>query len=115
MDQNLRIHRRGKDRALLLQLVPQLGRVREIAVVRECNVAATESYEDGLRVFDRRGPGRAISRVPNSEASVERTDSSAIEPIRDESHLASDVCAAIVVDGDNPSGLLAPVLQRVQA
>jgi hypothetical protein len=53
--------------------------------------------------------------MPDGEPAVERSDGRAVEPVRDEAHLACNARVAVVVHGHDASGLLSAMLQRVEA
>src|SRR6266542_3158222 len=48
----LGVHRRAENRARLLELVPQLGCICEVAVVGQRDVTVAEAREDRLRILD---------------------------------------------------------------
>ena len=88
MDDDFRIVRRPEDRALLLELEPQLAGVDEVAVVRERDVPALRSRHDRLRVLDRRRARRAVARVSD------RGDARKLEQLlADGSRTACPCCA----------------------
>jgi hypothetical protein len=115
MHEHLGVHRRREDRALILELATQLGRVREVAVVGERDVAAAKPRQHRLGVFDGGGSRGAVARVADGERALEGGDGRAVEAIRDEPHLASRSRVAVVVDRHDARGLLTAMLQRVQS
>ena len=57
----------------VLELAPQLGRVGQVAVVGERDVAAAKPREHRLRVLDRRRSRRAVAGVADGQRAVERS------------------------------------------
>jgi hypothetical protein len=114
VDEHLGIHRRGEDRSFRLEIAAQFGGVDDVAVVREGDVAAAELHEHRLCVLDRRRAGGAVARVAEREVAAQRVEPAG-ESFGDESH--APVCArdAVLIDGDDPRGLLPAVLQRIEA
>jgi hypothetical protein len=115
MNQNFGVHRRCEDRSSILQLVPELGGVDQVAVVGKPNVPVAESSENGLRVLDRRRPGRAVPRVADRDPASEATDVRTLEPLRHEPHPFDRARASRGIDGDDAGRFLSAVLQRVQS
>ena len=51
--------------AFSLQFIAQKIGVDQIAIVRNCHLAANAVDHEGLRVFDRAGSGGGVARVPD--------------------------------------------------
>ena len=95
------------------ELVAQLGRVDEVAVVPERDGAPAAVLDQRLRVRPLRRAGRRVARVADRDVAVQAAQLLLVEDLRDEAHVAQHGQAAVVGDGD-PGRLLAAVLEREQ-
>ena len=111
---DLGVGRRVEVHAARDELVAQLGRVREVAVVAERDGAAATVADDRLRVLPGRRAGRRVARVADRGVADERLQLGLVEDLRDEAHLAQRRHAPPVGDRD-ARALLPAVLQRVHA
>ena len=102
---------RKRDPALA-QLVVELDRVGQVAVVGEGDLAAVVA-PDRLRVLPRAAAGGRVADVADRHVAVERAQLLLVEDLRDEPGLAQgrDVAALAARD---PGRLLAAVLERVE-
>ena len=114
MHENLGVHGPGKDRALILQLAPELGGVDDVAVVREGNVAVAESCEHGLRILDRGRAGGTVARMPDRHGAAQCRGRIGAKPLGHETHAANSSCLPVLIDGDDARRFLTAMLQRVQ-
>ena len=96
------------------QLVAQLERVDEIAVVRHGNLAVRAVDEERLRVLELAFAGGRIARVPDSDVTGERLQRLLVERFGDVAHGAGDPELDAVGRGD-AGALLPAVLERVKA
>ena len=96
----------------LAQLVVELDRVGQVAVVGERHLAAVVA-PDRLRVLPRAAAGGRVADVADRHVAVERAQLLLVEDLRDEPRVAQrgDVPA---LAGRDPRRLLAAVLERVQ-
>ena len=74
-----------------------------------------EAREHRLRVLDRRRARRAVARVADRDAAVQRRDLASHRALGDEPHAANGARPPVIVDGDDARRLLPAMLQRVQA
>src|SRR5581483_12323681 len=95
------------------ELLAQLARVDEVAVVAERDRSRPSALEEGLRVRPVRRSGRRVAGMPDRELAAQPAEVLLVEDLRHESHLAEDGQPAAVGDRD-PGRLLAAVLERVQ-
>src|ERR1039457_1091704 len=113
MDDDFRIHRRAEDRPVRLELLPDFRGVREVPVVREGNVSALEVDQRRLRVLERGRTGGRVPRVADRGSAGESLERLGAELLTHEAHRAQSVRLSIT-HHDDPRGLLAAMLQRVQ-
>ena len=99
--------------SVLDQLLQLVG-VDQVAVVAERDRAVGGGAERRLRVLPGAGTGGRVARVPDREVALERVERGLVEDLRDQPHVLVDQDLAAVADRD-PGGLLAAVLQRVEA
>ncbi len=114
MHEHLGVHRRREDGALVLEVVPDLGGVDEVAVVGERDVPVAKARHDGLRVVDRGGARRAVAGVAERQPAGQLLKHRRREALRHEPHRAVRARRARVVDGDDPGGFLTAMLERVE-
>ena len=115
---DLGVRRRAERHAALAQLGVQLDRVREVAVVREGELAAVAAGPVAavhrLRVLPLVRAGRGVADVADGEAAAQRAQVVLLEDLRDEAEGAlGDDVAAVVRRGD-AGRLLPAVLERVE-
>jgi hypothetical protein len=111
---HLAVGRRAERDPRGAQLVPQLVRVDEVAVVPERDGPGAAVLDEGLRVRPLRRPGRRVARVPDRNLTLQSVQLLLVEHLRHEPEVAQRGQAAGLGDGD-PGRLLAAVLQREQA
>jgi hypothetical protein len=105
---------RGRERdAVRGQLVSELLRVREVAVVAERHGARAPVLDDWLRVRPLCRAGRRVARVADCDLALEAAQVLLVEDLGDEAHVAQDGEPARVRDGD-ARRLLSAVLEREQ-
>jgi hypothetical protein len=108
-----------EDRAALDQLAAQLVGIGDVAVMGDRRAAHGELAEEGLHVADRGralGSGGGIAHVADGERPGQRLHHLlAGEIVAHIAEAAGRVEARDRVVGDDPAGLLAAVLQRMQA
>ena len=105
---------RAERDALGRELLAQLRRVDEVAVVPERDRAPAAVLDQRLRVRPVRRAGRRVARVADRGVAVQAAQLLLVEDLRDEAHVAQHRQPAVVGDGD-PGRLLAAVLQREEA
>ena len=96
----------------LAQLVVELDRVGQVAVVRERDLAAVVA-PDRLRVLPRAAAGGRVADVADRHVAVERPQLLLVEDLGDEPGVAQRGDVAALAGGD-PRRLLAAVLERVE-
>ena len=92
----------------------ELGGVREVAVVREREAEVALGAVDGLGGVPRRLALGRVPRVPDDLVTVERGEAALVEDRGDEAHVLHDR-HRLEVRARHPGGLLAAVLERVEA
>ncbi len=88
MQDDLAIDRRLKNGALGLQLLAQLRRVGQVAVVRDGDLAFGAIDGERLRIGDVGGTGRGIARVAHRHRADQIVQHVAVENLRHQSHAA---------------------------
>jgi hypothetical protein len=111
MDEHLGVHRRSENRSLLLEPVSQLGGIRQVAVMRQRDVAAARPRQHGLGVVDRRASGRAVSSMADGDGSAKGSHVLIREPLANQSHGPASLRRAAGVDRYYSGRLLAAMLQ----
>ena len=96
------------------EVLGELERVGEVAVVAEREPGVTDRAVDGLRVAPAARPGRGVPHVPDGEVAVEGREPALVEHLRDQAHVLRHRDGLAVAHRD-AGRLLAPVLQRVEA
>src|SRR5262249_44840004 len=97
--------------AFSLQFVAQKIGINQIAVVRNCHLAAKAVDHEGLRVFDRAGPGGRITRMPDSTCPFQSGQLILPKNLRHKTHvLVLEKTRAGPVARDDSSALLAAML-----
>ena len=96
----------------LAQLVVELDRVGQVAVVGERHLAAVVA-PDRLRVLPRAAAGGRVADVADRHVAVERPQLLLVEDLGDEPGVAQGGDVAALAGGD-PGRLLAAVLERVE-
>ncbi len=117
------VGRRLKQRTALLEALPQLARVREVAVVAERDVARLVVDDEGLHVGEVvRRARRRVADMADGAVAEERLGEEALvaEDVEHEAEVAVDghhaALAALVVGGGHDARALLPaVLERVEA
>ena len=102
-----------EDRTGAHQLVTQLARVDQVAIVGDGNLPVAAVDEEWLRVFDRAVAGRGIARVADRQMTAETVDRLFREGVGDLAHAACQP-HALAVAGRDAGAFLSAVLQRVQ-
>ena len=114
MHNHLGVHGRREDGAAIFELHAQLGRVGQVAVMRERDETALRAGKDGLRVLDRRRSSGAVACVTDCGDAW-----NAIELLRHRvghrTHGPHSARVTLLVDRNDARGLLPAMLQRVQA
>ena len=105
---------RLEDRSLLNQLVAQLARVHDVAVVAERDLAVRAVDQDRLRVEQLALARRRIAHVSDRQRSGQAGQRFAVEDVGDVAHLAGDAHLRAVGRG-NAGAFLPAMLQRIQA
>ena len=95
------------------ELVTQLGRIREVAVVRERQRSTLTVADDRLGVLPARRARRGVARVADGGDALERLERGLVEDLRDEAELTDRLDVAAVGDGD-ARALLPAMLQGVE-
>ena len=98
---------------LLAQLVVELDRVGQVAVVGERDLAPVVA-PDRLRVLPRAAAGGRVADVPDRHVAVERVQLLLVEDLGDETGVAQGGDVTALVAGRDPGRLLAAVLERVE-
>ena len=96
-----------------LELLAQLGGVRQVAVVRERERATRAVADDRLGVLPAGRARRGVAGVADGRDALERLEGRLVEDLRDEAQLAHRGDASAVGDG-NACALLPAMLQRVE-
>ncbi len=114
VENHFRVAARLENRSLAHQIVSQLARVHQIAVVAERNLSVIAVDQDRLRI---RQLALASGRVPDMAdrgSPRQMRERLAVEHVGDVTHRTRDTHLRAVGSG-NACALLAAVLQRVQA
>ena len=109
---DLRVGGAAEADALLGQLVVELDRVGQVAVVGQRDLAAVVA-PDRLRVLPRAAAGGRVADVADRHVAVERAQLLLVEDLRDEPGVAQRGDVAALARRD-PGRLLAAVLERVE-
>ncbi len=96
-----------------LQLVPQLDRVGQVAVVGECQLA-TVVAPDRLRVLPGAAAGGRVANVADRHVALQGPQLLLVKDLRDQPRVAQGGDVASLT-GRDPGRLLAAVLQRIEA
>jgi hypothetical protein len=110
----LRVGRGAELRPLEGQRRPEVGRVRQVAVVADRHGAHPPVMDERLRVRPGVRAGRGVARVPDRDVAGQRLQLLLVEDLRDEAHVAHRGEPPAVGDCDSRR-LLAPVLEREEA
>ena len=102
-----------KSMPALPQLVPELDRVGQVAVVGERHLAAVVA-PDRLRVLPGAAAGGRVADVADRHVALQRPQLLLVEDLGDEARVAQRGDVAALAGGD-PGRLLAAVLERVEA
>ena len=114
-DDDFAVHRGLKNQAAIFQFIAQQRGVREIAVVRDGDLAARAIHGQRLGVAQRRGAGRGIPRVADGHRADEIVQNfRVVENLRHEAH-AVVLVKFPVVAGDDAGAFLPAMLQGVKA
>src|SRR5215510_10425244 len=105
---------RREDRALQFESISGLGRVRQIAIVAERDLAEAAFDQERLRLVDADLPGSRITHMADGRALGQPGEALFLEDVVDVPHPALEAQQR-AVGGDYTGRLLAAVLQRVQA
>ncbi len=96
------------------ELLGELERVGEVAVVPEREAGVADRAVDGLGVAPAARPGGAVAHVADGEVAFERGDAAFVEHLGDQAHVLRHGDGLAVAHRD-AGRLLAPVLQGVEA
>ena len=110
---DLRVRGAAEGDAALLQLVPELDRVGQVAVVGERDLAPVVA-PDRLRVLPGAAAGGRVADVADRHVARQRPQLLLVEDLGDEAGVAHRRDVAALAGGD-AGRLLAAVLQRVEA
>ena len=88
MEEDLGVAARLEDRSAAHELVPELTRVDEVAVVRHRNLPVRAIDEEGLRVVQAALAGCRVARVPDGQMAGEALKRGLVERVRDVPHRA---------------------------
>ena len=113
MKNDLRVAIRLEDRALPHEIVAQLTRVHDVAVVTKSDLPVRAINQDRLRIQQLALSGRRVAHVTDRHWPRQRRQRLAVEDIRDVAHGARDAHLRSV-RGRDAGALLAAMLQRVQ-
>jgi hypothetical protein len=115
VDDDLAVDGALEERPLVDQPVPQLARVRQVAVVHQRQVPLAVADADGLGVLEPRAPGGGVADVPHGHLAGEPRKLLLAEDLGDQPGLADPVRDPLAgVERHDPGRLLPAVLQRVQ-
>ncbi len=103
-----------KDGALPLEALADIGRVHQVAVMRQGNASLVALDADGLGVQQRRVAGGRIAGVADGQASGHTRQRFIIEDVGHQPHGFVEQ-NALPIRGGDPGGFLAAMLQSVQA
>ena len=109
---DLRVGRAAEAQALLGQLVVELDRVGQVAVVGERDLAPVVA-PDRLGVLPGAAAGGRVANVADRHVAVERAELLLVEDLGDETRVAKRGDVTALARGD-PGRLLAAVLERVE-
>ena len=110
---HLGVRGRREPVTLGVELLAELGGVREVAVMAQGDRACAAVLDERLRVPPLRRAGRRVTRVADGEVAAQAAELLLVEDLRHEPHVAQRRQPPVVGDGD-ARGLLAAVLQREQ-
>jgi hypothetical protein len=114
VDDDLRIRGGLEYRTRVLQLLPQLQRIDEIAVVRHAERPFGVIDEERLRVLQDARAGGRIAHVADRGGTLELREDVLAEHVADQPHMLVDAEPARVVGAD-AARLLAAMLLRVES
>ena len=114
MQDDLGVAARLEDRAVADELVAQLARVDEIAVVRDGDLSVRAVDQERLRVLELALAGRRVARVADGRCGRQRLERRLVERLGDLAH-AARTRIRFAVGGGDAGALLAAVLERVEA
>ena len=114
MQHNLAVHRRLKNGAAILQLIPQLRGIGQIAIVRNRDLPPFAVPRQWLRVAQERGSRRRVSGVSHRRRSRQITQNVPVEDLRHQPHSLVFV-KTVLVAGNDAGALLAAMLQGIKA
>ena len=103
-----------KNRSVADELVAQLERVDEVAVVADGDLTVGAVDEERLGVLELALARGRIARVPDRDVAGERLERLFVERLGDLAHRARDA-ELLAVGGGNAGALLPAVLERVKA
>ena len=101
-------------RAGRAQLVAQLARVHQVAVLADGDARDPGRADQRLRVLPARRARGRVAHVPDGRLAAEAGEGALVEDLRDQSHVPDGRDLAVIGHGD-AGALLAAVLQRVKA
>ena len=103
-----------KEAAAVFEVEPQLGRIDDVAVVGQREVARVVVEEEGLDVLQAAAPRRRVADVADGHAALQPGELLALEDLRHEPAALVAAKLARVIDADDTAPLLPAVLQRMQ-
>lgn len=113
MENDLAIHRGLEDRASSLELLPELGGIGQITIMRDGDLSPGAIDCQGLSVAEMGGAGCGIPRVPDRDRALELLQGVSLEDLRDQPHTL--VSMKILAVGSHDSGaFLSAMLESVQ-
>jgi hypothetical protein len=114
VDDDFGVHGGLEDGALVLQVLPDLAGVGQGAVVADGEHLAAVLHHERLGVDQKGGAGGGIAHVADAQMPGEALQDFRLEDLGDQPQAPVGAHPAAVA-GDDAAGLLAPVLQGVQA
>ena len=113
--QNLAVRRGLEQTALVLQILAQQGRIDDVAVVGQREIARVVTEQKRLHVLDATASGGRIAHMADGRISLERRQFRLVEHLGHQSAALDAAESSPFVDGHDTRTLLSAVLQRMQA
>lgn len=108
------VRRRVEQAAAAFEIVGELPRIDEIAVVRQSEIARLVAEKERLHVVQTAAARGRIADVSYAHAASERCEFALVEDLAHQSLTALSAQCALVVHADDAASLLSAVLQRMQ-
>ena len=115
MHEHFAVHRRREYGSCVLELVPHLGGIGEVAIVGQRNVAVAKAGEDRLCVLDGGGTGRAVTGVPDGNIASHRSKLGRVKSLRDEPHSLERLRSSVAVGCDYAGRFLSAMLEGIES